>query len=125
MRPFITFLLSFFLALPAVRGADVQALCAGQAASEGTAHGCCHQKTPNCNTGAMTAAFCCQSEAPTAPVPASQALLPAPSVAVVLLTPDLPLIEHLAGEPLHNWFAPAPLAAPPPALYLLHQSYRI
>ena len=125
MRPIIPLLLSFFLALPAARAAEFQALCAGQSASEEVAHACCHQQVPDCNTGVMTAAYCCQSEAPTAPLPASQAIPPAPSVSVVLLTPDLPLIEHLAGEHLLSCFAPAPPSAPPLALYQLHRAYRI
>ncbi|MBI2502415.1 MAG: hypothetical protein HYW07_04175 [Candidatus Latescibacteria bacterium] len=125
MRPIITLLLSFLLALPAAWAADFQALCAGQPASEEVAHACCHHQAPDCNTGAMTAAYCCQSDVPTAPLPASQAIPPAPSVSVLLLAPDLPLIEHLAGEHLLTCFAPAPSAAPPPALYQLHRAYRI
>lgn len=125
MRPFITLFLSFFLALPAIQYADSQALCPGQPASAETAHACCHHQAPDCNTGAMTAAYCCQSEVPTVPASAPQAIPPVPSVSVVLLTPDLPVIEHLAGDHLLHRFASVLLGAPPPALYQLHRAYRI
>lgn len=123
MRPLVTLLLSFFLALPAT--GDLSSLCAGQAGSEETAHACCHQQAPDCNSGAITAAYCCQSQVPVAPVPASQALPPAPYAAGAFWSPDL-LVPEFAT------FA-FPLLCPvfsvpdtrPSALYQLHHSYRI
>jgi len=123
MRLFITFLLTLFLALPAAWTGDLSLLYAGQPASEETAHACCHREAPDCSIG--VAAYCCQSQVPVAPVPVAQALPPAPSASLALLTPDLPVIEQLTGDPLVGCFAPVPLTAPPPALYQLHRAYRI
>lgn len=125
MRAFAALFLALLLALPAAQAADFQALCAGQTASGAMAHACCHHRTHACNTETLTAAYCCQPQVPSSPVPISQTLPPAPVVSALQLTPDLPLVEHLAGDHLLNVFAPPPLTAPPPALYQLHRAYRI
>jgi hypothetical protein len=123
MRPFLALFMSFSLALPVAQAAGYAPLCAGQPVEE--AHSCCHPQAPACDTGTLSAAYCCPGDVPATPVPAAQAIPPAPAALGALLSPDLPLIEQLAGDQPGKGFVPVPSVAPLPALYQLHRAYRI
>jgi hypothetical protein len=125
MRPFIALFLSFFLALPAAWAGELALLCARLPAAEETTHACCQQEVPDCSAGAMSGACYCPSPMPSAPVTVPPAIAPAPSVSAALLTPELPVIEHLVGDPLSGCLALSPPAVPPSPLYQLHRAYRI
>ena len=120
MRTLAALLSVLLLSLPIAGSLPV--LCGNTAVGKDEMPRCCCHKAPDCK-GDQLNALCCLPEKGPASASLPQVTMPAPVPA-----PELPALTRLAPVlTLHlSAFHPAiPPGAYHPALYVLHQSYRI
>jgi hypothetical protein len=115
MRALALVLSALLVSLPCAGG--LPALCGDHHAA---APSCC-QPSAACDPG-QPATYCCPGETSPAPLATAQAAMPAPLPAPELAAIDLP--SPFFAPPLALCHPAPPLSLHPPALYLLHRSYR-
>ena len=120
MRTLVALLSVLLVSLPCAGSLPV--LCGDHHTPADEAPSCCQRQARTCNPG-QTSTFCCTDQTVPTPLPLSQVSMPTPAPA-----PELPVLAvptPVFALRLSSFHPAAPPGASRPALYLLHQAYRI